>query len=175
MKTVYDFFFHRKKREAGCERKDNIMHILAPSMLGMCICAICLCGASWAWFTASTGSIMQVITTPQYDLSIKVTDGANEINGTSSDEGTKYTLTGGTTYTVTLSATGTERATGYCVVRIGGTTYYSDQIFAVSEFTFTVKAGKDGEMTITTNWGTCALEIQDKIKQDSVINTANMD
>ena len=175
MKTVYDFFFYRKKREAGCERKDSIMHILAPSMLGICICAICLCGASWAWFTASTGSSMQAITTPQYGLSVTVTGDANEINGTSSDEGTKYTLTGGTTYTVTLSATGTERATGYCVVRIDGTTYYSEQIFAVSEFTFTVEAGKDCEMTITTNWGTCALELPDKIKQGSVIDTANMD
>lgn len=149
------------------------MHILAPSMLGMCICAICLCGASWAWFTSTTGSSMQAITTPQYNLSVTVTDDANGINGTSSKEGMQYALTGGTTYTVTLSATGTERATGYCVVRIDGTTYYSEQIFAVGEFKFTVEASKDSEMTIITNWGTCALEIPDKIKQDSVIDTEN--
>ena len=44
------------KRMQKEKHSDNIVHILAPSVLGLCICAVCLCGMSWAWFTASTAA-----------------------------------------------------------------------------------------------------------------------
>ena len=43
---VYPVFFYRAKHAAKKKRSDGLMHILAPSMLAICICAICLCGAS---------------------------------------------------------------------------------------------------------------------------------
>lgn len=44
---VYPVFFHRAKHATKEKRSDGLMHILASSMLTICICAICLCGVSW--------------------------------------------------------------------------------------------------------------------------------
>ena len=59
---VYPVFFHRAKHAAKEKRSDGLMHILAPSKLAICICSICLCGASRACFTASasTGTTKQL-------------------------------------------------------------------------------------------------------------------
>ena len=52
---AYSFFFHQPKRAEKETRIDGVFHILAPSLAAFCLCAVCLCGASWAWFTASSG------------------------------------------------------------------------------------------------------------------------
>ena len=57
---------------------------------------------------------------------------------------------------VTLSASGTEGATGYCTVQIGDSTYYTEQFEAVGTFKFTVKASTGTKITIASKWGTCA-------------------
>ena len=43
---VYPVFFHRAKHATKEKRSDGLMHILAPSVLAICLCAICLCGVS---------------------------------------------------------------------------------------------------------------------------------
>ena len=45
---VYPVFFHRTKHATKEKRSDGLMHILAPSVIGIFICAVCLCGVSWA-------------------------------------------------------------------------------------------------------------------------------
>ena len=45
---VYPVFFHRAKHAAKKKRSDGLTHILAPSVIGIFICAVCLCGVSWA-------------------------------------------------------------------------------------------------------------------------------
>lgn len=148
---VYPVFFHRAKHAAKEKRSDGLMHILAPSMLAICICAICLCGVSWAWFTASTSTGTTQIQSSSYKLSYQIGSDTAEL----AETGTAYTLTSDTTV-ITLKATGTAGATGYCSIKIGDETYCTEQIFVndTSEFTFTVSAAADTTITLTPKWGT---------------------
>ena len=150
---VYPVFFHRAKHAAKEKRSDGLMHILAPSMLAICICAICLCGVSWAWFTASTSTGTTAIQSSSYKLSYQVNEDTAATELTEADN--TYTLTADTAM-ITLKATGTAGATGYCSIKIGDETYCTEQIFVndTSEFTFTVSAAADTTITLTPKWGT---------------------
>ena len=148
---VYPVFFHRAKHATKEKRSDGLVHILAPSMLAICICAICLCGASWAWFTASTSTGTTAIRSSSYKLSYQIGSDKAELT----EAGTAYTLTSDTTV-ITLKAAGTAGATGYCSIKIGDETYYTEQISVndTSEFTFTVNAAANTQIILTPKWGT---------------------
>lgn len=150
---VYPVFFHRAKHATKEKRLDGLMHILAPSMLAICICAICLCGASWAWFTASTSTGTTQIQSSSYKLLYQV--GENATATELAEAGTAYTLKADTTV-ITLKATGTAGATGYCSITVGSETYYTEQISVndTSEFTFTVNAAANTQIILTPKWGT---------------------
>lgn len=169
---VYRFFFHRGKHAQDEIRSDGVIHILAPSIIGICICTICLCGASWAWFTASTGSSTTKIQAATYSVEvIKVTAEAADALVTVADNGiSEITLESGRTYTVTLRATGTAE-NGFCIVRFEGNDYYTKQLAPGVMLTFTVNTSKDSIMTITPQWGTCAAEATDKITNEKIIGT----
>lgn len=150
---VYPVFFHKPKHATKEKRSDGLMHILAPSMLAIYICAICLCGASWAWFTASTSTGTTQIQSSSYKLLYQVSEDADPTELAEADN--TYTLTEDTCK-ITLKATGTAGATGYCSITVDGKTYYTKQIFVndTSAFTFTVKAAEGTTITLTPKWGT---------------------
>ena len=166
---VYPVFFHRAKHAEKQKRSDGLMHILAPSMLAICICAICLCGASWAWFTASTSTGTTAIQSSSYKLVYQVNEDttATEL----AETGNTYTLTADTTV-ITLKATGTAGATGYCSIQVGSETYYTKQIFANGAFTFTVNAAKGTTITLTPKWGSCAVRDNSNTIIDGNVITA---
>lgn len=151
---VYPVFFHRAKHAAKEKRSDVLMHILAPSMLAICICAICLCGASWAWFTASTSTGTTAIQSSSYKLSYQIDSDTAELA-----EVKTVTVPESGSCKITLSANGTAGATGYCSIKIGDETYYTEQILVndTSEFTFTVNAAAGTKITLTPKWGSCAV------------------
>ena len=180
---VYRFFFHRGKHAQDEIRSDGVIHILAPSVIGICICAICLCGASWAWFTASTGSSTTKIQAASYSvevIDIKATAGIGEIDVpvTVADNGkTEISLESGRAYTVTLQAGGTAE-NGFCTVKFEDTDYYTKQLAPGKKLTFIVNASKDSTMTnstmtITPQWGTCAVEAADRITGGESIGTVS--
>lgn len=150
---VYPVFFHRAKHATEEKRSDGLMHILAPSVIGIFICAVCLCGVSWAWFTASTSTGTTQIQSSSYKLSYQIGEDTTATELTEADN--TYTLTADKTL-ITLKATGTAGATGYCGIKIGDETYYTEQIFVnnTSDFTFTVNAAAGTEITLTPKWGT---------------------
>lgn len=149
---VYPVFFHRAKHATKEKRSDGLMHILAPSMLAICICAICLCGVSWAWFTESTSTGTTQIQSSSYKLLYQV--GEDTTATELAEAGTDYTLAANVCV-IKLKATGTAGATGYCSIKIGDETYYTEQIFVNgSAFTFTVNAAAGTQITLTPKWGT---------------------
>lgn len=151
MPKIYNFFFHRPKHAKIEDRSDGIFHILAPSLIGICLCAVFLCGASWAWFTAGTTAVTTEIQSSSYKLLYQV----NEDTDTTelAEAGTAYTLTANVCV-IKLKATGTAGATGYCSVKVGNETYYTEQIFVDDTFTFTVNAAAGTQITLTPKWGT---------------------
>lgn len=158
---IYNFFFHRSKHAKIEDRSDGIFHILAPSLIGICLCAVFLCGASWAWFTAGTTAGTTEIQSSSYKLLYQV----NEDTDTTelAEAGTAYTLTANVCV-IKLKATGTAGATGYCRVKVGNETYYTEQIFVDDTFTFTVNASAGTKIILTPKWGTYShtATIQDK-------------
>ena len=161
MPKIYNFFFHRPKHAKIEARSDGIFHILAPSLIGICLCAVFLCGASWAWFTAGTTAVTTEIQSSSYKLLYQV----NEDTDTTelAEAGTAYTLTANVCV-IKLKATGTAGATGYCRVKVGNETYYTEQIFVDDTFTFTVNASAGTKIILTPKWGTYShtATIQDK-------------
>ena len=150
---VYPVFFHRAKHAAKKKPSDGLTHILAPSVIGIFICAVCLCGVSWAWFTASTSTGTTAIQSSSYKLLYQVGEDATATE--LAEAGTAYTLTSDTTV-ITLKAAGTAGATGYCSITVGSETYYTEQISVngTSEFTFTVNAAAGTNIILTPKWGT---------------------
>ena len=146
---VYPVFFHRAKHATKEKRSDGLMHIFAPAMLAICTCAICLCGASWAWFTASTSTGTTAIQSSSYKLSYQIGSDTAELA-----EVKTVTVPESGNCRITLSATGTAGTTGYCSIKIGDETYYTEQIFADGTFTFTVNAAAGTQITLTPKWGT---------------------
>ena len=134
----------------------GIYRILAPSIVGIGIGTVCLCGASWAWFNASVGSTMQTIKTPTYQFEpIVVKSNNSALTATNG----VYTLDADTEYTVEIKTTGTVGATGYCTLVINDSDKRNTvQISAGDTFTFKIRANEAASIKLTGNWGTSSNE-----------------
>ena len=151
---VYRFIFRKPNRDKNKEYCRGIYRILAPSIIGIGICTVCLCGASWAWFNASVGSTMQTIKTPTYQFEPFTVKSGDTVLQTSDG---KYSLEANTEYTVEIKAAGTAGATGYCTLVINGNESakrYTAQISAGDTFSFKIKANEPASIKLTGNWGT---------------------
>lgn len=150
------------KRMQKEKHSDNIVHILAPSVLGLCICAVCLCGMSWAWFTASTAASATTIRSATLQIEdVKLGD-----EKLTSDGNGRYTITGQLTensYTLSFKATENSTATkGFCKIsiKIGNsaeTPYYTENIADKTAHTVTITVNNisNENVTITVEpiWG----------------------
>ena len=148
---AYSFFFHQPKRAEKETRIDGVFHILAPSLAAFCLCAVCLCGASWAWFTASSGIGAAKVQAATYTVKIECetdTGGWQECEY-------QISLDGGKTYKLRITPTGTA-TNGFCTVKIGDKTYQTNQIpkDSSSAFSVTVQANENATLMITPQWGT---------------------
>lgn len=150
---VYRLFFHESKHAQKQNRSDGILNLLAPSIIGIILCSICLCGVSWAWFTASTSTGTTAIRSASYKLLYQVDEGADATEFT---EPRTVIVPESGSCKITLSAAGTAGATGYCSVRIGNETYYTGQISVQDTvaFSFGITATAGTEIILTPKWGT---------------------
>lgn len=150
------------KRMQKEKHSDNIVHILAPSVLGLCICAVCLCGMSWAWFTASTAASATTIRSATLQIE-EVKLGDKELT---SDGKGRYTitqkLTGGS-YALSFKATDSSTATkGFCKISIkigdsAETSYDTEDIADKKDHTVTITvnniSNEDVTITVEPIWG----------------------
>lgn len=150
------------KRMQKEKHSDNIVHILAPSVLGLCICAVCLCGMSWAWFTASTAASATTIRS----ATLQIEEVKLDEKGLTSDGKGRYTitqkLTGGS-YALSFKATKNSTATkGFCKISIkigdsAETSYYTEDIADKIAHTVTITVNniskEDVTITVEPIWG----------------------
>ena len=150
------------KRMQKEKHSDNIVHILAPSVLGLCICAVCLCGMSWAWFTASTAASATTIRSATLRIEkVKLDD--RELT---SDGNGRYTITQKLTkgsYTLSFKATENSTATkGFCKISIkigdsAETSYDTGDIADKNTHTVTITVNNNSNENITITvepiWG----------------------
>lgn len=162
---IYNFFFNRSQRGEK-KRGDGLFHLLAPSVIGALLCVVCLCGASWAWFSAYTSTGETVIKSSEYNITAAVRDSENSPVEVKNNA---CTVADGV-YKVTLSAKGSQSATGYCRVEIGGKIYYTEQITAVGSFTFTIKTTGSSDVEFVSKWGSCAV----RTKENTIVSGAEI-
>lgn len=154
------------KRMQKEKHSDNIVHILAPSVLGLCICAVCLCGMSWAWFTASTAASATTIRS----ATLQIEDVKLGEKKLTSDGNGRYTITQKLTensYTLSFKATDSSTATkGFCKISIkigdsAETSYYTEDIADKKDHTVTITVNNiskedvtiDVTITVEPIWG----------------------
>ena len=150
------------KRMQKEKHSDNIVHILAPSVLGLCICAVCLCGMSWAWFTASTAASATTIRSATLRIEeVKLGD-----KKLTSDGKGRYTITQKLTkpsYALSFKATDSSTATeGFCKISIkigdsAETSYDTGDIADKNTHTVTITVNNNSNENITITvepiWG----------------------
>ena len=150
------------KRMQKEKHSDNIVHILAPSVLGLCICAVCLCGMSWAWFTASTAASATTIRS----ATLRIEEVKLEDKDLTSDGNGRYTITQKLTkgsYTLSFKATENSTATkGFCKISIkigdsAETSYDTGDIADKNTHTVTITVNNNSNENITITvepiWG----------------------
>lgn len=145
----------------------NIMRLMLPSILGMLLCAVCLAGTTWAWFTA-TSSINN-------DLSIKAAefkvDVSFDIDEGVAKNGSTYQITSNKEYTVKIESTGT--TSGYCIVAVDGTRYYTSMNKNDAK-TFIVCSSR-GELTVTTTWNSKLVEDMQQLSSSGKIGNGTVE
>lgn len=155
--------FRKGRHHDDTRRSDGLAHILAPSVAGLCICALSLCGISYAWFTATVSSDAGTIRAAQYGVEVTITDKAGTAVNTTNDQAGIVTaaLAQGDTYNVTLKATGTATK-GYCSVILEDTDknkspHYTKPLRPEESITFKIYTDKAYTLTITPQWGSCSI------------------
>lgn len=150
---VYRFFFHRGDHSKNQERKDSIVPLLMPSILGICICFVCICGMTWAWYSASVETPAQKMTAAYYEVTVVSVRDDADANVAPSADGS-YNLIEGTSYTVTLKASGSvEKCGGYCLIECGDTKYYTQTFRPEESITIIFIPETTGTYTFTGVWG----------------------
>ena len=168
---VYRFFFHRGDHAKKEERKDSIVPLFMPSILGICICLVCVCGMTWAWYSASVQTPPQKMTAAYYEVTVEsVMNGGTKIDLKNGG----YTLNVGIPYTVSLKAAGNAKVCGgYCLIECGDTKYYTQTFKPEESITIEFKPETTGIYTFTGVWGSHPVDVTEKdiIKSTDAENT----
>lgn len=158
-----------RRQKRGQPHGDGLARILAPSVLAICVCTLCLCGTTWAWFTATASSGTAVLQSSSYKLAYQ-TDTADVAAATDFTETAVVAVPADGQCSITLSATGTAGAAGYCSVQVGDEVYYTEPIFVGGDsFSFTVTGDPGAEIQLTPKWGSYSGTAT--LHRDDVINT----
>lgn len=148
---LYKRIWHRGDHVKKKERGDSLVPLLLPSVLGIFICMVCVCGMTWAWYSASVETPAQKLTAAYYEVTVNsVKDGDGEITV----ENGAYPLTADKTYTVTLTANGSVRECGgYCLIEGGDTKTYTQTFKPKESITVIFTPSASGTYTFTGVWG----------------------
>jgi predicted ribosomally synthesized peptide with SipW-like signal peptide len=124
------------------------------SIFGIIICLVCLCSATWAWFTESEEFTGGTLKAGECLLSITVTD-ENSHSLSNVDDGVM--LDANKNYTVTLSLPRSSTS-GYCMIKTTNDVFYTDFIFyhdndTAETISFTIKVESAQTVKFIKRWG----------------------
>ncbi len=128
---------------AKCPKKEqkNSWISVYTSLFSILLCIICLVGTTWAWFSANQKLPVVPIISAKYGISVSV-QGGSYTEGQHEGNMWFYTLTPNSSYSITLMTDEcTTASTGYCLVTIDDTVYYTSPITAENHFFFTYGTG----------------------------------
>lgn len=133
---------------------------LLMAALGIFICIIALCSATYAWFAESTESGNNTLVSGSFSLEIAVKDAAEApVEVRDAQNGSKTCTLAAGTYTVTLTPAEGSTVKGYCTVKFGDAVYTTSPIFPegtegeASSLSFTVTVTAETAAVFTPKWG----------------------
>lgn len=150
---LYNRIYHRADKVKK-ERKDSLVPLLLPSVLGIFICTVCVCGMTWAWYTASVETPTQKLTSANYEVTVESVTGADGAKINPIENGS-YSLAQGNTYTVILTASGTvKECGGYCLIQNdAGDKTYTQTFKPGKSITVQFTPNTSGSYTFSGVWG----------------------
>ncbi len=122
---------NEKRAQHG--KGDGLLRLLAPTLIGVLIFTVCLCGTTWAWFSATLQGDVAEIQAASFQISVTVendTEPVATFSSTNDATGMSYTLNAGTVYTVTIESTGSAK-TGHCIVKLGDAEYPTETFTSI--------------------------------------------
>lgn len=164
---VYRFIFRKSRQNEKEERKDSVMLLFLPSILGVCICLVCICGMTWAWYSANVQMSAQKMTTANYEVHVTSVMGNNAVDSSANGD---YLLEAGTEYTIVLQADGSVRkCSGYCLIENEKKTeiYYTQTFSPKESITIKLTPKESGTYSFTGVWG--SLPAMVSIESDQVL------
>ena len=134
--------------------------LMLTGILGILICIVCLCSATWAWYNTNTSSSENKLGSGVFELDVSVTDDTTAEIATfkQTDGSTLCALSDAGLYTATLTVTEKSTVTkGFCVLAAKGGRYPTAQIFnsGTKSITFIIDAKEPNlSLTFIPAWGT---------------------
>ncbi len=163
---------YTKKQES-----DGLSGVMLPSVLGICICAVCLAGSSFAWFTASVQTPPQSIQSAQYIAEIYL---APENSGPTAQNMIEWddilSLIPGE-YTLYMRARG-NATTGFCTITLGNDeskTVYHTQQFQNEAISITLIITKETKLQVIPQWGSSANDGKTRLEDGGRYSYPNME
>ncbi len=154
MKMIKNIIFNSDKERLTDKAFKQSITI---SVVGIILCMIALCSATWAWFSDSVSSPANSIQSANCNVSVSVTSDGTPVDPVDG----KYTFYKGKAFTIKLTATGTAE-TAYCILNINGIDYYTDQIQIFGEIEFTLQFSDETTIAeILPCWGTSSRATKD--------------
>ena len=129
------------------------MQLILPSVLGIILCMICLCGTTWAWFSGVMATGTATVQAANYTVEAQVTGNIGGEVAQNTDG--SFTLSPDEAYQVVLTIGGTATETsGYCRVTMPtGEMYYTASMRNGDTISFSV-TNAEGSFTVLALWGT---------------------
>lgn len=175
---LYNRIWHRADKKKK-ERKDSLVPLLLPSVLGIFICMICVSGMTWAWYTASVEPPAQKLTAAYYEVTVDSITDANGGTVDLSDGKGKYSLEAGKTYEIKLTASGTvDKCGGYCLIQNteNGEKTYTQTFEPDHSIVVWFAPSVSGAYTFTGVWGSLPTGTENYLKDnDAASAPANND
>ena len=142
---------------------------LIVSVIGIFICIVALCSATYAWFVGDVSSESNTITSGSFNVTVSVV-GSDEgavtelIPHSTRDGGWEFALSAGT-YTVILKPTEQSTVKGHCIVTVGNDPAWHTApilseaianaagLTASDPFVFTLAVEEETTLTVLPCWG----------------------
>lgn len=151
---------NRKTAGPGHKRPFGTVGCLWAAILSMVLCALCLCSATWAWFTASVGSGISPVSSgnTRFAVSYRAAGDSAATAVELADRKSKYAsdplrLSAGTRYELSAGVTENSVSGGFLLVKIGETEY-AGRVLPGQTVSFSVTPTADTEISFTGYWGT---------------------
>ena len=145
-----------KNAEQGHQKTPSPWRLIAPALLSLCLCVVCLFGATWAWFTARVDGNVASIQSASFAVAVQVVDSTPATSAAPltsvNSEGMIFNLKASTTYQVTLTANGTAK-TGYCKVSLNNQSHPTVALASGTTLTFRVSTDSDSTLSFEACWG----------------------